>query len=326
VAPFHPPVTAAGGLGGGGDVGLALALLDAAGVGFEEAVIASFMKCNVNSDRLGDLALGGSLIRIPTGYFPSRRVFEDKIPLVESSLEGRVYGLCVKHDWRTLVRGVEELVKRLPVRSMLSADIGGDGLVLGYESSLGSYAVDTVARALLAYASRELGVPAAVATAAVGAEGGGRELDHGWLAATLLYLDSLGAVKASIQLSPRNLAVARRLLKHAESGMLPMLIAAVEGATRARICMAYLCGEYEIMPWYRVVFILDPVALCEASPLCRVVRGRGWHGVRGGPPKARPPRDLLKALREVEYLGAPRVFEEIAKRRRASPRRLRKLR
>lgn len=306
---------AAGGLGGGGDVGLALSLLEAAHADLGRTVIASFLKCNVDTDRLGDLALAGSLIRIPTGYFPSRRVFEDKIPLVEPRLEDRIYGICVKHDWKTLTEAIDKLADTYTIKQIHSSDIGGDSLILGYEEKLGSYKVDTAAKAVLAYASRELGVKTLITVAAVGAEGGGAELDHEWLAAILLYLDSLGAVKGALPLEVHHLTIARKLLRYGDSGMLSFLVKSTGKPGKARICNAYLCGEYEVKPWYRTVYLLDPEALCDASPLCRSAYGRGWHGLRTRP-KTRPPRELVKMYKEARQAGSRIIFERIARKKR----------
>ena len=56
---------------------------------------------------------------------------------------------------------------------MSHADLGGDGVVSGYEESLGSYKADTVAMALLAQAARQMNVKSILAGGCVGCEGGG---------------------------------------------------------------------------------------------------------------------------------------------------------
>ena len=73
--------------------------------------------------------------------------------------------------------------------------------------------------------------------------------------------------------SPEHATIAKRLLDHAESGMLPLYIAAVEGRREARVSMAYLHGTYEIKPWYKHIPILDAMTHCELSPLCKAAKG-----------------------------------------------------
>ena len=59
-------------------------------------MVASFHNCTVTRGRLGDIAVEGSLIQIPKGYFPDKRVFEDKLPLIYPVLEGRIYAVCTR--------------------------------------------------------------------------------------------------------------------------------------------------------------------------------------------------------------------------------------
>ena len=174
-----------GGLGGGGDVALALMLARAMGVGDEDIAVASFLNCSAARSRLRALAVEGSLIRIPPNSLADTRVFEDKLHLAVPGLRGRVYAICTRDPWSHMVQGLTRLLRDHRPGCMIHTDIGGDGAVLGYESSLGSYKTDTIAKALLAEAA-EHGVGSLVAVACLGCEGGG-ELDETWLAASVLY-------------------------------------------------------------------------------------------------------------------------------------------
>ena len=94
------PVVVIGGLGGGGDVGLALLLAQAMGLKPGKTIVASFLRCSVKRDRLTGLSMEGSLIKVPPGYFADKRMFEDKIHLTRPGRQGLCYmhrGL-VEHD------------------------------------------------------------------------------------------------------------------------------------------------------------------------------------------------------------------------------------
>ena len=312
-----------GGLGGGGDVGLALMMAHSMGVGVDRLVVASFLNCSVREGRLRDLAVEGSLIEVPQGYFASGRVFEDKLARVLPGLEGRVYAICTRDSWGEMVRGLGYLLDSHGPRCMLHADVGGDGVLLGYESRLGgSYETDAVARALLAWASERRGVRSLVASGCVGCEGGAAELDEAELAADLLHLDALGALLGALEL-PRDAAgLGEALLAHAESGMLPYYLAALRGLREARIDSAYLSGVYKVRPWHRYAFVLDAARHCRASPLCRAAEGRGARGLRGYRP-ARPPREWRDALALARRAGVEAAFQRL-ERRRLDPHRLRR--
>ncbi len=281
-----------GGLGGGGDVVLALMLAYHLGLDPGDLVVVSFNRCKVRRDRLEDLRVHGSLIRVPPGYFPSRRVFEDKLHLVEPALSGNVYVSCTRDPFQDVVEGLAWVIQRFRPRAMIHADLGGDGIVLGYEESLGSYKTDTVARAALAVVSTRYNVRSYLAEACVGCEGGGGELDHRELAGNLEYAARIGALVKTIVL-PRELArVGYEILRYADSGMLPLFLAAVTGKKSVEIRRAYLNGVYTVMPWYHCVFIIDNERYCQESTLCRelVTRGR-----LGRPGTGRKPKGLKRA-------------------------------
>ena len=311
-----------GGLGGGGDVALALMLIRAAGISMEEVTVLSFLDCSLRRDRLADLAVEGSLIEIPPGSFGSERVFEDKLALEVPELNGRIYGICTRDRWEQMARGLEALVEVRRPRCTLHADLGGDGLVLGYEEGLGSFETDAVARALIYYISKELGVRSIVASGAVGAEGGGGELDPEWMAADIAFLRSKGALLGVTELREKELVLGYDLMRRASSGMLPLFLAASKGKRTMKVRIAYLRGEYELKPWYRYVFFLDARKHCELSPICLGAYKRGVRGAKEVAAKRRtPPTELTGLLKEVRRRGASKFFEELTKKA-APPRNL----
>jgi hypothetical protein len=109
-----------------------------------------------------------------------------------------VYVVCTKAPFEDVMRGLRLLAVEHGVESLLSVDIGRDGLLTSYESRLGSYRTDTLARATLASAVDRLGLKAAIAVAALRAEGGGA-LDLNELTATLIYLKDRGALLGVLQ-------------------------------------------------------------------------------------------------------------------------------
>jgi len=281
----------------------------------EDIVVASFFNCSVTKGRLRGLAVEGSLIRIPPGYFPDRRVFEDKLPLVAPGLQGRVYGICTRDSWDTMLKGLQALLRRYQPSCMLHADNGGDGIVLGYEDRLGSYKTDTVAKALLAEAA-ENGPRSITAAGCVGCEGGGTELDEDWLAADLYYAMRHGALIGAVEPPLSAARDAELLLRHAESGMLPYYLAALRGQKKARINMAYLHGEYPIKPWYRLVFLLDTKRYCSLSPLCITAKGRGAQPLRMYEKhRPQPPRELREALNQAKRHGIQALMQRVARKR-----------
>ena len=269
-----------GGLGGGGDVGLAVVLAEDRGFKSRVSAVASFANCSSRHVPPGLRRVAGALYMVEEGADLGRRVFEDKLPRVVPWAR-RVYIICAMDDWEAVVEGLEWLGSNHGVDCSLHADIGGDALMTGMEEGMGSYLVDAVARAALAYAAERLGWKSMIAVGAAGGEGGGGEIPLEDLAATLKYLEDSGAILGALAPRRESLALAWTLLQRAESGMLPLYLQAASGARVARVNMAYLHGEYPVKPWYRYVLILDAQASCRASPLCTAAMGRGARGVAG---------------------------------------------
>ncbi len=309
------PAVALGGLGGGGDVGLALMLAASTGLSLEDIVVLSFLNCSASSSYVERIRVEGSLIEIPQNYFWSRRVFEDKIPLVFPSLAGRIYAVCTRDSWPSLVAGIEYLVELYKPRCIIGADIGGDALVLGYEPSMGSYKTDSIARALLAHIAEKGLAKTVVATAAISAEGGGGELDTGWVATSLLYHEEHDALLGVTTPREDVVVIGYELLRYAESGMLPLYLASVLGREKVAINQAYLHGVYRVEPWYKYVFVVDAARSCSISPLCQAARNRGILGLKNYTRKQVPPR-LEKLYREVTRELPSRVVNQVIERNR----------
>ncbi len=289
-----------GGLGGGGDAGLASIIVEGFGIAGRVSAVASFARCRAGGPRGIGARVAGALVRVPEGPSLDRRLFEDKLRLA-APWAGDVYLVCVEEPWSRIQEAVQWLVEESGAGCLIHGDIGGDGLLTGYERRLGSYKVDAVARAALAWASQELGARTVVAVGAVGAEGGGAELDLAEIYASLAFLHRRGAVLAAWRPSTSHTATARALLSMAESGMLPILIAAIEGRRSVRVDQAYLHGVYEVKPWYSKIVFLDAMRHCELSPLCRAALGRGLAGLRGWSPPA-PLREYRLLLKEAAKL------------------------
>jgi len=303
----------AGGLGGGGDVGLSLMLVEEYGLWGRLGAVVSFANCRARY--AAGRRVRGAVVEVEEGVSADRRFFEDKLGAV--GWRGPVYVVCTRDPWGGIVDGFGWLLDRYGPRCVLAGDVGGDGLVLGYESEMGSYVTDSVARAVLAWAQRVRGVRGVVAVAAPGAEGGGGVLDVGEIAADLLYLDRGGALLGTVVPSGRGLRVLDALLRRAESGMLPLFAAAVRGEREARIDRAYLHGVYRVEPWYRYVVLLDADRHCALSPLCSAAYGRGAVAVERWR-RPRPPRELERQyvrLRRDEK-AARRALLGLLERRR----------
>ena len=97
-----------------------------------------------------------------------------------------------------------------------------------------------------------------IAVGCPGCEGGGKRLNQAEPAATLLYLDRLGAVKVVLYPPPTEAWIIEELLRHADSGMLPLYHAALQGQRQAEVRRAYLSGICKIEPWYPSIDLLDP--------------------------------------------------------------------
>ncbi len=282
-----------GGLGGGGDVGLAAIL--ASMLRGVRVVYASFSGCH--PERYRGRRVAGSLVE-PGEYHP--RDFEWALSRAFPGAE--VYRLCVAGGFEGVMEGLRWLDRRYSPKCTIHADIGGDGLLTGYESSLGSYRIDSIARAALAEASERLGWKSLVAVGGLGLEGGRRrELDLGELVAGLLYYEDMGALLGVVEPPSDRAGIAWRLMhpgREMVSVMLPLYAAALRGKTAFRVEKGYSTGLHRIDWWAKYVFILDARRSCEASPLCTTARS-DWNKIWGpwSPPK--PPRGYLKALRKA---------------------------
>jgi len=289
-----------GGLGGGGDVGLASMIVEGFRLSNRVAAVVSFNRCLAGGPRGVGVRVKGALARVECGSDLGRRVFEDKLCRI-ADWAREAYLLCVEEPWKSILEGLEWAVERFSPDCIISADIGGDGVLLGYESMLGSYTTDAVARAALAWASREYSLRAIVAAGGIGAEGGGRELSPAELYATISYLAEKGVVIGGWTPEPQHAATAHALLTMAESGMLPLYLAAVEGRSRVTVRQAYLSGVYEVKPWYKHVLFFDAARMCELSPLCAEAskgkaRLRKWR-------RPKPPQDYARLLKHALKLA-----------------------
>ncbi len=288
-------------------------------------VVASFHNCTVTRGRLGDIAVEGSLIQIPKGYFPDKRVFEDKLPLIYPGLEGRIYAVCTRDPWREMVDGLRFLIETYRPKCMLHTDLDGDGVLSGYEDSLGSYKTDTVARALLAQAAGRASVKSITAVGCTGCEGGGGELSSEWLAATLLYAEKQEALLGVTEPGREHISEIQALLTLAESGMLPYYVAALQDRKTARISMAYLHGEYPVELWHKLVYLLDTEKHCRISPICTQAMGKGVWTLRNYEKhRPKPPRELRRIYATVKQKGVNYVYSRLD-RIKIPPTRLAKL-
>jgi len=300
-----------GGLGGGGDIILALMVLKAYSIDLENVVVVSFNKCRTKRG-LHDIRVKGALVRVPPSYFSSRRVFEDKLYLLEPRLANKTYIVCARDSFNNVVEGLEWIIENYRPEVLLHSDIGGDSLIIGYEKKLGSYKTDTIARASLALIAKKYKVKSYLAVSCVGCEGGGGELDHYELAANLEYAANKGALVKTILLPRDIIRVGYEALRYADSGMLPMFLAALRGKTQVEIHRAYLHGKYEIKPWYKCTYVLDNVAYCGLSPICRNLAEKGELPLRrGNKPRKRLRADRLNPNATLERIC--RLFSNTGK-------------
>jgi len=106
------------------------------------------LTCIAGGSRGVGVRVRGALARIDCNADLGRRVFEDKLcRLADWAREA--YLLCVEEPWSRIVEGLEWAIEKLGPKCIVSTDIGGDGVLLGYESMLGSYTTDAIARARL---------------------------------------------------------------------------------------------------------------------------------------------------------------------------------
>ncbi len=287
-----------GGLGGGGDIGLALILAYGLFRGGFDIYILSFVRCSIG--RFYGERIHGSLVKVEGDRDYGYRFFEDKLKRLGVP-EERVYVVCVEEPIEKVFKAMDWFAGNIKPACMLHTDLGGDGLVLGYEEKLGSYRTDTVARAALAYVSEKWGIPTRIGIGGLGAEGGGGELNMWELVADLLYLKYNRVLLAVIEPDPSSSWIGRELLKHASSGMLPIYIYALEGIIgTVKINNAYLHGRYRIEPYYKYVFLLDALNHCRFSPLCIKAMKKGLYGIEKWRRK-RVPKELYQLYKSFSH-------------------------
>ena len=302
-------VLSAGGLGGGGDIGLSVILLG----GLEEIarrsreiVVVSFAGCRARES--------GSRVRgaLVTPSRPTDKNFELALRILVPQL--RTYTICTKEGWNSILEAVDYVASEISPSCWLASDIGGDGAVTGYESKHGSYKTDSIARAALAYASRRHGLRGIVAVGGLGLEGGGRydSLDMNEMTATMMWHEKHKALLGVYTPSPRQASSARRLLNVKLPGgvepvsvMLPLFAAAVEGRGSIFIRKGYVTGLHRLYWWHRYVFLLDARRSCEDSPICQDTL------LKGTPPQPLyQNREYESLLHKVKRKG----FENVLRR------------
>ena len=283
-----------GGLGGGGDVGLALVLSQLL-VGVE-VVYASFARCSPG--KYEGVRVAGALF-VPARYHP--RDFEWALHTLMPGTP--VYRICVKAAREEVMEALEWLHREYGPVCSLHADIGGDGLLTGFEEGLGSYTTDTLARAALVEASSWYGWRSLLAVGGLQLEGGNRRalrLDE--QVADLLYYKEKGALLGVVEPPGEAAALARALLnpgREMVSVMLPLYLASLEGRRKAVVARGYSTGVHRIDWWARYVFLLDNKKACMASPLCSAARVKWLEGLRRWR-RPSPAKDYLFALRQAK--------------------------
>ncbi|MEB3806096.1 MAG: DUF1152 domain-containing protein [Desulfurococcales archaeon] len=282
-----------GGLGGGGDIGLALILATRLQT---KPVFASFSGCS--PDKYGGSRIVGSLFT-PTTYHP--RDFEWSLKRLAP--KAPVYRVCLRAPWEEVMEGVEWLISTYKPRCMLHADLGGDGLLTGYEESLGSYIADTLARAVLHEVATRHRIRSTLAVGALQLEGGRRRLfSLEEQVAAIAYYDSLGHLLGVIDPPRDTVHLAKLLLypgKEMISVMLPLYIASLEGRTAIRITKGYSTGYHKLDWWTPYVFLLDTKGTCEASPLCRSALENWINGIANWQ-RPNPPQEYTRILKRVK--------------------------
>lgn len=305
-----------GGLGGGGDVGLAL-LLAASSLKRVEIAVVSFTRCRTGDPGVRRHRIQGALIK-PDFY--SERNIEYSIMLHVPDL--RVYSVCTRDPWPDVVSAVDYVAEEIGPDCWVAADIGGDGLLTGYESQLGSYKTDTFARAALAVLRERRGVPGLIAIGGLGLEGGRRkELNDVELVATLLWHKERGAFRGVYLPNPDLAWIGEALLSaRGPSGedllftsvMLPLYVAALRGQMEAVVERGYSVGKHRLEWWHKYVFLLDTLESCMDSPLCKITAESGRI------PKAPldPPREYMQLVEYVKDRGYTQVIDEIVEKSR----------
>lgn len=307
--------TIIGGIGGGGDVGLAL-ILAADVLRGNEIIVASFSRCS--SKHFPSEKVRAALVRPAKGINYGPRFFEDKLVRLGISRE-KIYVICTKDSFENIVEGVEHLFSTANPDAVLYTDIGGDALLLGYESYLGSYITDTVARAALSKVATSHGLKPMLGIGAIGAEGGGGYLDMEELVAGLVYLDEIGVVLGGYVPNQEAAWPAWELLNYTESGMLRLYLTALSGRVgEARINSAYLKGRaVQLMPHHKYIVLLDTVRHCSASPICTSAIKGGREHLRAWE-RPRPPSKYLQILRRVKAVGWAGTLNELLSSKKLS--------
>ena len=194
-----------GGLGGGGDVGLAV-ILSYTLRNDARVVFASFAGCS--PEKYPGERAAGSLF-IPRRYHP--RDFVWALKALNPDLP--VYRICMKTSEQEVLGGIDWLSREYSPACTLHCDIGGDGLLTGFEEKLGSYVIDTAARAILAEASRIHGWRSILAVGGLQLEGGRqRALSLHDLVADLLYYEKHNALPSIVEPPVEAAADAKSLL------------------------------------------------------------------------------------------------------------------
>ncbi len=283
-----------GGLGGGGDIGLIMVLETLLeGV---EPVYVSFAGCKPRN--YAGRRVAGSLFE-PVAYHP--RDFEWSLKMLMPG--ARVYRVCVKSERGQVEEALEWLENRYSPNCTLHTDIGGDGILTGFEESLGSYITDTLARASLLWAREKFGWRSYLAVGGLHLEGGRRRvLNLDELVADLLYYEERGGLKAVVDPPETAVSRARALLypgREMVSVMLPLYLAALEGRTAINIAKGYSTGIHRVDWWTRYVFVLDNEVTCRASPLCMEAY-KSWMPAIKDWRLLEPPRDFKRILRRVK--------------------------
>lgn len=307
-----------GGLGGGGDVVAALSLLALHPelVGKDYSII-SFLPCSTSWHGSPGERIRGALV-VFKKPLPNRRVFEDKLdPVLLGRLVGKgpqhVYGFCVSSGSDDIEDALEYMAG-LGIDGMVFADLGGDGLLLGYESNWGTYLEDTLARHIIYSFSRKTGIKSYIAVGLIGGEYGG--VIPVWeLVADLVWLGEKGALKQVFTLPISTLQVAEPLSRLGESAMLTILLDALRGNYGPkRYDVAYLHTVFNVQPFHRDFFILDSVLHCELSPLCRLAPRLQFIGEKKAKHKIPPPPNELQKLYKKSSSEWPRLLESVRKK------------
>ena len=257
------------GLGGGGDVGgsvpLVLRLRELGAL----PIISSFINCSVDSIVDGE-HISGAFVKIYPHSYSGGRFFEPYV----AALGFETYVICVKERKMAVVEGARWLIEAKEPVSWIAVDLGGDSLVKGSEPLLGSYTTDILATAALAEASRLSDIRAYLAVGALGLEGGGMELDPGYLALRISELWKNGHYHGYYyppsHVRMEAITLISYLLKKVGSGMLTIFNEALKGfGGRRRLDSAWLHQEVDIRRWHANLYFFNVLGVCATSQLCK---------------------------------------------------------